>query len=118
MNDNIPHIDAYRFGKITVNGQVYLKDLFICPDGVNANWRRKKGHSLCPQDLHAILEYHPKVLIVGCGRFGFLKIPEKTAVWITDSGIELISASTPEACNRYNELAPKTPTIAGLHLTC
>ncbi len=118
MEPSAPQIEAYQFGRITIDGETYTRDLIICPDGVRGDWWRAEGHGLCPKDLEAVIGLDPEVLIVGCGRDDMLKVPEETRVWIAQRGIELIELPTPAACDRYNELANTTKVIAGLHLTC
>lgn len=50
-----PHIDAYRFGEITIDGTTYRADVIVLPDRVVANCWRKEGHSLVVEDLAAVL---------------------------------------------------------------
>ncbi|TET38897.1 MAG: hypothetical protein E3J72_01875 [Planctomycetota bacterium] len=118
MNLAIPRIDSYEFGRITIDRKTYTSDVIITPEGVAANWWRKEGHSLHPEDLNAVTAVKPEVLIVGCGASGILKVPDKTRQWISEKGIELIDLPTREACDRYNELSESKNVAAGLHLTC
>ena len=118
MEAPAPRIEAYQFGRITIDGQTYTRDLIICPDGIRPDWWRVEGHSLRPEDLEAVIGLQPEVLIVGCGRDDRLRVPQETRSWIRQRGIELIELPTGEACDRYNELAGQSKVIAGLHLTC
>jgi hypothetical protein len=111
-------IEAYQFGSITIGGETYARDLIICPDGIRKDWWRREGHSLHPEDLEAVIDLDPEVLIVGCGRDDRLRVPDETRRWISQRGIELIELPTGEACDRYNELAGQSRVIAALHLTC
>jgi len=43
-----PRIEAYRFGRISIDGRAYTGDLIICPDGIRTDWWRPEGHSLRP----------------------------------------------------------------------
>jgi len=113
-----PHIDSYSFGSVTIDGTSYDSDLIVCPDGVRPDWWRKEGHGLCPEDLSAVIEVGVELLIVGCGAYGVLKVPETTREWLEGKGIELVALPTGEACERYNELAAGRKVAAGLHLTC
>ena len=119
-----PHIDSYRFGSITIDGDIYTRDVIICPEGVIADWWRRDGHGLCLSDLETALEPKPDIIVVGCGASGALRVPEETRRWIEGQGIELLALPTGEACDRYNELAGAGPrraprrVVAGLHLTC
>jgi hypothetical protein len=118
MEPPAPHVDAYDFGRITIDGETYARDLIICPDGIRTDWWRSEGHSLRPRDLEAVIDLDPEVLIVGCGRDDRLKVPEETRRWVRQRGIELIELPTGEACERYNQLAVQSRVVAGLHLTC
>ena len=79
MQTSAPRIEAYQFGRVTIDGQTYTHDLIICPDGIRADWWRKEGHGLCPEDLDAVIHLDPEVLIVGCGRDDRLKVPLQRA---------------------------------------
>jgi hypothetical protein len=118
MQPSPPRIEAYRFGRISIDGETYTRDLIISPDGIRTDWWRAEGHSLRPEDLGSVIDLDPEVLIIGCGADGMLKVPEATRGWIARRGIELIELPTREACDRYNELAAKSRVVAGLHLTC
>lgn len=113
-----PHIDTYRFGLIVVDGQTYRKDLILLPEGVTPNWWRDSGHNLAIDDLGAVLEALPEVLVVGQGSMSRMKVPPETRRAIKDVGIELVVLPTSEACQRYNELSHQCRTAAALHLTC
>lgn len=113
-----PRIDAYRFGRIEINGQVYHHDVIILPDHVLPNWWRVEGHSLSYEDLQQALSCNPNILIVGRGSYGRMHVPETTRVEIEAAGIELIALPTDEACTRYNQLREEEHVVAALHLTC
>ncbi len=118
MKTKIPHVDSYSFGRISIDGRVYTKDLIITPDKVLADWWRKQGHNLHPEDLKEIERLTPQTLIIGCGANNVLKVPRSTRDWIASKGVELIDLPTKEACERYNRLASESLVVAGLHLTC
>jgi hypothetical protein len=118
MQHSVPRIEAYDFGRITISGETYTRDLIICPDGVRTDWWRREGHSLFPEDLDNVIDLEPAVLVVGCGRDGRLTVPGQTREWIADRGTELIDLPTRQACDRYNELSAGSKVIAALHLTC
>ena len=113
-----PHIDSYRFGTVTIDGERYDRDVIVCPEGVRPDWWRKEGHGLSPEDLSAVVEAGAELLVVGCGAHGLLEVPEATRAWLEGKGIELVALPTAEACERYNGLAPGRKVAAGLHLTC
>jgi hypothetical protein len=111
-------IDEYRFGHIVIDGKEFRSDVKIFPDRIEGNWWRASGHTLDVLDIQDILEQSPKLLIIGTGSAGVLKVPENTVKVIKDRGIELIIERTTEACNIYNEYKNKNEVIAAFHLTC
>lgn len=115
---NEPQIETYRFGRLVVDGQAYSKDVIILPDRVVAGWWRRQGHTLLPDDLEAVLEAHPDVLIVGQGAYGRMHVTDETRQVLQEAGIDLVAESTQQACQRYNELRTQTRVVAALHLTC
>jgi hypothetical protein len=113
------HIDSYQFGKIVIDGIIYNSDCIILGDRVKADWWRKQGHLLSPEDLQSAIEAKFLVLIVGCGASGLMKIAEKTHHFLQENNIELIALDTHKAVAKFNELTDKGEKVAAaLHLTC
>lgn len=113
------HIDSYQFGKIVIDGTGYCNDCLIVGDSVGANWWRKQGHLLAPEDLQPVIAAKPSVLVVGCGASGMMKISEDTRQALQQQKIELIALDTNKAVARFNELASEGQDVAAaLHLTC
>jgi len=113
------HIDSYQFGKIVIDGTAYNSDCLILGGSVKANWWRKQGHLLTPEDLETVIAVKPSILIVGCGAFGLMKVSEDIGQLFVEHGIELFKANTNKAVEKFNELAGQGEKIAAaLHLTC
>jgi hypothetical protein len=56
---------------------------------------------------------------VGCGASGLMKVPENIDKLLQEHGIELFTANTNMAVEKFNELAGKGENVAAaLHLTC
>ena len=113
------HIDSYQFGKIVIDGTTYNSDCLILGGSVQANWWRKQGHLLTPEDLQPVIEAKPSVLVVGCGASGLMKVSENISQALLKHGIELFKANTHKAVTMFNELTEKGQNVAAaLHLTC
>ncbi|MEJ2703993.1 MAG: MTH938/NDUFAF3 family protein [Sedimentisphaerales bacterium] len=113
------HIDSYQFGKIVIDGRAYNSDCLILGGFVHANWWRKQGHVLDPEDLPLVIEAMPAILVVACGSPGLMRISEDTRQTLQREGIELIALDTHKAVAEFNELAEKGENVAAaLHLTC
>ena len=113
------NIDNYSFGKISVEGKIYVADLIIYPNRVDDKWWRLEGHLLKPDDLKEVWTYKPEILIIGLGLPGLMKVAPSLIEHCKDNKIDLIALPTADAVSRFNELANKKPlVIAALHLTC
>lgn len=113
-----PKIESYGFGHITIDGKSHSQDVIILPDRVIGNWWRNEGHSLGPNDLDAVFEVKPDVLIVGQGAYGRMDVPAGTREAIQAAGIEVIVQKTAQAYQTYNQMREKRKVAAALHLTC
>jgi hypothetical protein len=113
-----PLIDSYTFGRIVVDGQIYLRDLIIYPDRVAENWRREEGHSLSSADVAEVIEARPDVLVIGRGVFHRLNVPAETLAALRNAGIEVIAEPTDRACETYNRLREARRVVTALHLSC
>ena len=111
-------IEAYAFGRMTVDGRSYTKDLIVFPDHVEDNWWREQGHVLGRGDLQNVFAAAPDVLVVGQGSPGRMEVPKDVARDVEERGIELFVAPTPEAVDAYNLLAPEKRAVGAFHLTC
>ena len=118
MTEKAHTIDDYRFGRIVIDGQTYDKDVIILPDRVIANWWRREGHRLYPEDLEVVFEASPEVLVVGQGMPGRMRVSPEAERALQAAGIELVVLSTKAACRTYGELAAYKVAAAAMHLTC
>jgi hypothetical protein len=113
------HIDSYQFGRMVINEIEYKSDLLIIADTVCPYWRRKQGHSLSPEDLESVIAAAPSMLIVGCGAYGIMDIPDHTRQFLKDHNIELWASDTHKAVHKFNELGQSDASVAAaFHLTC
>jgi len=115
---NTPRIESYSFGEILIDGQVYDQDVIILPDRVLRGWWRKQGHLLQPDDLDAVFEAAPDLLVVGQGAYGRMQVASGTRRALQAAGIELLAFRTEEACRTYNVQRELETVAAALHLTC
>ena len=111
-------IDSYSFGRVTVGGSDYRSDLIIYPERVESGWWRRQGHHLCLEDLREVLAYGPRVLIVGQGKPGRLRVDQEVIDEARSRNIELFAAPTEQAVREYNRRSGEDKVVAALHLTC
>ncbi len=113
------HIDDYYFGQITVDGKTYTADIIIYPERVEAEWWRREGHRLAPEDLPEVLRDPPGILLIGTGASGCLKVPEATAARLREIGMEVRAMPTGNVVREFNRLQGQPEkVVAALHLTC
>jgi hypothetical protein len=111
-------IEDYDWGEIKIAGRTYTKDVKIVRGVVVPNWWRKEGHNLLPEDLKDVFEAKPKVLVVGTGHDGLMRISQAVRQALADSGIELVAEPTRKAVEEYNRLSGTQDTAFAAHLTC
>ena len=112
-------IEEYDFGRIVIDERLYFKDLRIIDGEILPDWVRKEGHFLDVDDLKEVFERPVKILIVGTGHAGVMKVGDSVREYCKEYDIELIEMKTAEAVKKYNELSEKKKGVAGaFHLTC
>ena len=112
-------IDNYEFGRITIDGKNFTKDVIIMPNEIKTNWWRKQSHRLILADIQEIIDDKPDILLVGTGKFGLMKVSDKVIEYCKNNQIELIIDDTSTIVRRFNELSnSEKRIIAALHLTC
>jgi hypothetical protein len=113
-----PFIEEYRFGRIVIDRQVYVKDVIILPDQVHPNWWRADGHRLAYEDLLTALGESLDVLVIGTGSNNRMRVPQEVLQKIESRGIRPLVMPTDKACETYNRLCKTEKVAAALHLTC
>ena len=112
-------IESYSFGKITIDGQIYERDVILTRDRVWDGWWREEGHRLSIADLEQALATDPEILVVGTGSFGFMRVPDETRKEIERQGIELHVLPTGKAWALYNRIESGGQRVAAaFHLSC
>lgn len=112
-------IDSYKFGRVVIDGKTFSNDCIVLGNEVVSDWWRKEGHLLEPEDLKEIIKTKPKILVVGSGAYGAMKISGGTKEVLRKNGIELEAHNTADAVKRFNELTEQEQdAAAALHLTC
>jgi hypothetical protein len=109
-------IESFSYGRIIINGKEYLSDLVIFPEFVMTNWWREEGHLLQDGDLGNVFAANPKVLIIGTGYSGILKVDYKVKRHCMEQDIKLIEEPTSKAVQDYNRMSGPG-VVAVLHLT-
>ncbi len=114
-----------EFGKITVNGKSYNKDILIDSTG-KVFWRTDTAkqfygtsHSICTEEIEFLLNSNPepRVLFIGTGQYGAATRLESGIKRECDKkGISLIVKKTPEAVAEFNKTSATKAAL--FHVTC
>ena len=113
-------IDQYTTGShMTVKGRKYRKDLKIIHGEVIGDWWRREGHRLANRDIDDIFSARPKILVIGTGYAGNMRVPDAVRRALEDARIQVIAQTTADATATFNRLAEEGKDVAGaFHLTC
>ncbi len=111
-------IEAYRFGRMVVAGCPHHRDLWIAGGAVHGDWRRRRGHELHPEDLVGLLAADPRLLVVGTGALGRMRVLPETRELLAGRGVELLALPTGRAVVPWNEHAGDPAAAGAFHLTC
>ena len=113
-------IEAYSFGRITIKGKLYTRDIQINSQGrVLPDWQRQKGHIVYKEDVLNILDSNTPLLILGKGEPGMMKASQALKQYLRQNQIELVEKPSSQAAELVNQLVKeKRPFAAGFHLTC
>lgn len=113
-----PNIEKFRFGKITIDGKSYTRDVIILPDRVIPDWWREQGHQLIYEDLASIPLNKIDTLIIGCGTLNRMKVTDKLIQELKNKNLNVICLPTQQAVEQYQHRKDKESVCAALHLTC
>jgi hypothetical protein len=113
-------INLCAFGALEIGGKRFSSDLFLFPDGrVRDQWWRRSGHRLSIDDMAPLLEAVPRIVIVGTGYYGRMVPDRDLESRLGRLGIDLETAPTCAAAQRFNDAFGKAAGVAGcFHLTC
>jgi hypothetical protein len=119
-------IERFEWGQFQIQGGLHSadgkgvgKDICIVAGEVQP-WSARKGHRLKPKMVSCALSPEVRILVIGNGVNGAIRVTKKTRQVIADAGIdELIIEKTPKACEVYNRLFRQGEAVALLaHGTC
>lgn len=112
----LPMIQAFEFEKIVIDGKEFNVDVMIYPNGQIKKWKRKDEHDLQISDLKKILKQEPKLVILGLGTIGNLKVQPSVYDELDKVGISVLSFKTEKAIETYKEQREEQGTAALFHI--
>jgi hypothetical protein len=110
-------IDGTSFGSITIDGKRYPHDVWVFTDG--SIERRDRDHEFTLNELDLLLKGKPKIIVVGTGRYGCVRVDREAAELAVKHGVQVVDDITPNVIERYNEAVRAGRRVAGaFHVTC
>jgi hypothetical protein len=118
-----PHVDACKFGQITLDGKVYRYDVVIELDG-RVRRRNKRlsrnlygtSHKLSLDEAKDVYQKGAERLLIGSGRYGSVVLSKKAAKYFNRKGCKVSLTPTKKAAKRWNKARRKT--LGLFHITC
>jgi len=116
------HVDAYEFGRITIDGVAYERDVVVDHGRIR---KRKKGPSKprkgefghTPLTVAEEIPWKAQRLWIGTGAHGRLPVADDVREEARRRGVELLMKATPELVALINRSLPEDTNLI-LHVTC
>ncbi len=115
-------IDNYSFGSITIDGEVYHKDLWIIDGRIKkrdksiAKSKFETSHRISRKELKRVMTPKTRRIIIGSGNSGLVSLTNKAQIYLEDQSIEVEICKTGELKQRNIEIGDNDSGI--IHLTC
>lgn len=103
-------IQAIDYGEIEVNGETYYSDVLVWWDG-RVEYKEKK-HIFSMEDFLKMAEKKPKVIILGVGLEGSMRVPEKVQELAEQINIELFVEKSARAVQMFNAFHSEGKRVA------
>jgi uncharacterized protein len=111
-DENVPNaITAYGNGEIRMRERVFHSSLIATRDAVIPDWKPPPVERLAIGDFGQLLDYSPKIVILGTGAQHSMPPPELFAAFAAH-GIGLEAMDTGAACRTYNLLLAESREVA------
>jgi hypothetical protein len=115
-------IEDYAFGSITIDGEVYHKDLWIVDGSIKirdksiAKSKFGTSHRISRKELKKVLTPKTRRVIIGSGNLGLVSLTNKAQTYLEEQNIEVEMVKTWELIQRNIEIGEYDSGI--IHLTC
>jgi hypothetical protein len=118
-----PRIDSTQFGSITIEGEVFKRDVIIRLGGT-VEKRKKKlskalygtSHIISLAEAEHVYQKGAKRIIIGAGMFGRVDLSGEAAGYFGRRGCQVELLPTAEAARAWNEA--EGDVIGLFHITC
>lgn len=114
--------EGYSFGRITIDGDVYKKDLWIIDGDISkrdksiAKSKFGTSHVISRKELKKVVTPNTRRLLIGSGNSGLVSLTDRARKYLEEEGIKLEIHKTGELIEREIEISEYDAGI--IHLTC
>lgn len=118
-----PHIDRTMFGSVTIEGEVFERDVVIRLGG-KIKKRKKKlskavygtSHTISMDEAQHVYQEGAERLIIGAGQFGLVELSDEAADFFDQQGCEVDLMPMKQAIKAWNKA--EGAVIGLFHVTC
>ena len=118
-----PRIDRTEFGSVTVDGQIFERDIVIRLSG-KVKKRKKKlssavygtSHIISLAEAKHVYQNGAERLVVGAGQYGLVELSEEAAEYLDERGCQVDLRPMKETIKVWNEA--EGAVIGLFHVTC
>lgn len=110
-------IENFKFGEITVDGNLFKRDIMIKNEKATP-WIGAEKDTLLLEDAENLVKgLLPKVIVIGTGTDGMFRIAKDAKAFLQEQKTELIIKPTQMAIKEINKLEKEgTPYSALVHI--
>lgn len=91
------------FGKVKYDDTVFSQDIVISTVGDVYGRQAPNPKEVTAEELDASIDKKTKIVVIGTGHYGIVRITPDALSYLKDSKIELVEKETPDAIDYYNE---------------
>jgi hypothetical protein len=115
-------IEDYSFGSITIDGEVYHKDLWIIAGDIKkrdksiAKEKFGTSHVISRKEAKKVVTTKTRRFLIGSGNSGLVTLTERAQKYLDEEGIKVEMHKTGEMSRKGVEIGEYDSGI--IHLTC
>lgn len=91
------------FGKVKYDNTIFNQDVLVSTTGDVYERQTDDPMHVTAEELKASLDADTKIVVVGTGHYGIVKIDPEAKAYLKERKIELIAKETTKAVDAYNK---------------
>ncbi|MDD5627335.1 MAG: MTH938/NDUFAF3 family protein [Patescibacteria group bacterium] len=120
----MPYINSTKFGEIVIDGKKYYQVLIIGNEVEERQVDQLETlfgttHEIGDWERKRLLKGNPEIILIGTGQSGVMKVKKELVDYFRQHQIEVISATTSEIIQIYEQKTKEGRKVNALiHTTC